>query len=73
MRIRWDRVVALMLAVVVLVLVARHGTEMGVFLGTMQYIGRSEEREEQMMGFIAFGLVMVLIVALVRILKDNNK
>ena len=64
--------VGLILAVVIVVLLVKHWTEMGYFLGTIQYIGPGYSREEQIMGLIAFGLVMVLIVALVRILKDSN-
>ena len=71
MTIKWANVVALALAIFALVLILKMPGEMGAFMATMRYIG-SGNRDEEMMGLLAFGLVMVLIVAVVKIIIEVN-
>lgn len=71
MTIKWANVVAFALAIFALVLIIKMPGEMGAFLATMQFIG-SGNPEEEVIGLLAFGLVMLLIVAVVKIIIDGN-
>ena len=72
MRILWGRVIAAAFGVVVLVLLIKDWHAIVGFLKTTEHIGPGHTREEQMLGLIAFGLICVLIVALVKILTHAN-
>ena len=47
--------------------------EIGVFLSSMKNIGPSHSPEEQTLGLIAFGLVAITIVAVVKILVHSQQ
>ena len=47
-------------------------TEMSVFLSNMTRIGPGHPPEDQVKGLIAFGLIGVTLVAIVRILRDHQ-
>lgn len=71
MIIKWANIVALALALAALIVIFKMPREIGAFLGTMRYIGSGNPNDE-MMGLLAFGLVLVLIVAVVRIAIDRD-
>lgn len=68
MKVRWDRVVGTALIVVVgLFCLVRCSAIEGFFAG-IRHIG-SEDREEHMLGLVAFGVLMVLLVILAQITR----
>lgn len=72
MNIRWNNIAALILAVVIIVLLAKNGPAIGAFLGSMKDIGPGHTAEEKTIGLIAFGLIGACLVAIVRILTHNR-
>ena len=72
MEIRWNNIIALMLIIVVLVILSRSGAEIGAFLSGIQRVGAGYSPDDRMFGFIAFGLVSILIVAIVKILTQGK-
>ena len=71
MEIRWRNIVALALLVFALVVVVHALPEITEFLSTMRHMGPSGDRDDRMFGLMAFGLVALTVVAVVRILKAN--
>lgn len=73
MRILWTNVFAIVLGVFGIVILVKNRIEITGFLGTMKDIGPGHSPEEQTVGLIAIGLVLVTIVALVKILTHNDR
>ena len=73
MEIRWNNLIALAMVIAAIVLVVKNPVEIGSFLGSMKAIGPGHTMEEKAMGLVAFGLIGVLIVAVVRIVVRNNE
>lgn len=72
MIIKWANIVALILALTALIVIFKTPHEIGAFLGTMRYIG-SGNPDDEMLGLLAFGLVLVLVVAVAKIAIDGNR
>lgn len=68
MKVLWGRVVATVFALIGLVVLIKFWPAITAFLSTMERVGPGNPREEQMLGAVAFGLIGVVIVALVKIL-----
>ena len=73
MNILWHNVVALFLTIFALTLLVRNGTEIRTFLATMKQVGPGYNPNEQVMGLLAFGLVLVAIVAVVKIVIEKSR
>ena len=56
MQIKWNNVIALGFALIVLVILAKGGNQIGSFLGAMTNVGPGHDPEEQVVGLIACGL-----------------
>jgi hypothetical protein len=72
-RILWPNVIALALLIFALVVVLRHGSSVSEFLGAMNGIGPGHDPSEQVMGLVAFGLILVSIVAVLKIVISTNR
>lgn len=72
MRILWHNVFVLALVIFAISVFASHCSQMEVFMGTMGHIGPGNTADDQVMGLIAFGLVLVAIVAVLKIMVENN-
>jgi hypothetical protein len=72
-KILWHNVFALMLVILVIVVMVSRRAEIGTFLAAMQDIGPGHNADEQVMGLIAFGLVLVAIVAVLKIVLGNDR
>jgi hypothetical protein len=69
--IKWSNVVALALGIVALVILWKAGPAVVLFLGSMRDIGPGPLKD-QAMGLVAFGLICIVIVAIVKILADGR-
>ena len=72
MVIKWSNIVALVLLLGAAALAIKHGGQIGAFLVTMQNIGPGHSVEEQTIGLIAFGLILVGILAAVKLFQNHN-
>jgi len=73
MQIHWQNIAALMLTIGALTLFLKYRPQISGFLSMMTMIGPGHDSEEQIRGFIAFSLVAISLVAIVRLLTHNNK
>jgi hypothetical protein len=73
MQVHWQNIVALMLAIGTLTLFLKYPAQISGFLASMQLIGPGHDPDEQTLGLIAFGLVAISLVAIVRLLTQNKK
>jgi len=72
-QIRWSGVITLLLAIFVLVVLLRYGADIRAFLSSMTDIGPGHRPEDKTLGFIAFSMVLIGIVALVKILTHDRR
>ena len=76
MEVNWTAIICFILAIFLIVLIARTHDKIGVFLGTMERVGPGHSTDEQVIGLMAFGLVVITIVGLVAVLvhrRDKNQ
>jgi len=73
MTTRWNNIIALILFVIALVLGVRFLPAIVGFLGSMNDIGPGHTTDEKTMGMMAFGLVAILLVAVVKVLTQGPK
>lgn len=72
MEIKWGNLIAFAMLLAAIVIAVSMGDRIVAFLHSMTDIGPGHTDEEKTMGLIAFGLVGVLIVAVVRILVSGR-
>ena len=72
MTVRWDRVVGLALVVVGLVFCVVHSPRIVDFFAGMRHIG-SHDREQHMMGVIAFGVLMIMATVVGRLVLYGRR
>jgi hypothetical protein len=72
MKVHWHRIIGLILLVIALWLLLRHRQAIDAFLSSMKDIGPGHSADEKTIGLIAFGLVGVCLVAIVKILTRNR-
>jgi hypothetical protein len=70
---RLPRIVAGVLLLGAVLIGIAHRGQITTFLSTMANIGPGHTREDQTVGLIAVGLICVAIVAVVRILANDNR
>ena len=71
MEIRWRNIIALSLLVFALVVLLKAYRQITAFLSTMAEVGPGSDSRELTCGLMAFGLIIIAVVAVVRILKDS--
>ena len=71
MTIKWTNIIALALVLAAVVVILTVPREIGAFLGTIRYIDGGDPHDE-MMGLMAFGLLLLLIVAVVKIAINGD-
>ena len=72
MKVLWGRVTASIFALIALVIALSNYRDIRAFLASMQYVDDPYQEPDCALGMIAFSLVGVLIVALVRILTSSG-
>ena len=73
MRILWGRVFTFLLALVIGGVLIVYAGPICRFLASMRHIGPGYSTEDKTLGLIAFGIVLVGILALARILTQSNQ
>jgi len=69
--IRWRNIIALALLVFAVVVLSKTYRQIAAFLSTMAAVGPEGDTTELTFGLMAFGLLVITVVAVVRILKDS--
>ena len=72
MQINWTGIICLALVIFVIVTVVHAHNKIAAFLGTIGQIGPGNSSEDKILGLIAFALVVLLIVAIVKILVSRQ-
>ncbi len=72
MKIKWNNVVVLALVVFALVIGLRFLPEIGGLLSTLSQVRPHGDPQQRVLGLMAFGLICVTLVAVVRILVNNK-
>ncbi len=72
MRIKWDRLIALVLVTTAAVLLIGNRNEVVGFLTTMKHVGPGHSPEQLTIGLMAFGLSVVAILAALKIALNAN-
>ena len=73
MTVKWPNVVALAFLVVALIVFVTASDEIGAFLGAIRNIGPGHSPDDQVMGLLAYGLVLAAFVAAVKIIVETNR
>jgi hypothetical protein len=73
MKINSNTIIAAILGVVALVFLLRYQAPASAFLATAKRIGPGNSPEEMSLGLIVIGFAGAVLVAIVRILTNNNK
>ena len=73
MQINWTGIICLALAILLIVVVVHAYDKISAFLGTMAQIGPGHTSDEKVIGLIAFSLVVLTIVGLVKILSQGPR
>jgi hypothetical protein len=73
MRILWPNIIAAALVTLAGVVLVKHSRPISAFIETMGHIGPGYSSDEQTLGLIAFAIVCISIVAVVKILSQNNR
>lgn len=72
MQIKWRNVIALILSVFALTVWLRNRELINEFIGNIGRIGPGHPGDERTLGLIAFGIVAVCIVVIVRLLTQHR-
>ncbi len=73
MSVKWHNVFALFLVVTGLIVLVNAPDAIGAFLGSMHRAGPGHSPDEQFMGLLAFGLILLLITAVTKIIIEANR
>ncbi len=73
MTVKWHNVAALALIVAGLVVLIKTPRAMAAFLGIMRHAGPGHTPDEQFMGLLAFGLILLVITAVTKIIVEANR
>ena len=72
MKPRWDNIFALGLIVFALWTLAHFPKEIDSFLGSMRYAGPGHTPDEQLIGLMAFGLIAMTLLGVIKIVLQRN-
>lgn len=73
MRILWRNIFVFIFAVVVLVLVIKYHSAIGLAFSDIEHLGPGHSTDEKFTGLIALGFIGVSVVAIVKILTQDPK
>lgn len=73
MQIRWNNIVAALLAIVILIVLVRCWPQIAAALTTVRDIGPGHSTADKTAGLIIIGLIGAALVAIVRILVGREK
>jgi len=72
MRIRWHNVFILALALVMAVMALRPHSPLGIFLHSMENLGPGHSTDEQILGLLAWLLMTILFLVVLRALRKTR-
>ncbi len=72
MRIIWPNVAALLLFIFAVVIAIRQRAPIARFLATLGHLGPGQPDDERFIGFVALGVILVALVAIVKLLTRKN-
>ena len=72
MTVRWSNIAAAALFLFAMVLLIANWREIEAFVGSVRSIGPNGTTEERVTGLIAFGVILVSLLGLVRILSSRG-
>lgn len=72
MEIKWPNVVAFALAIVAFFMAVSRQEEIATFLGSTQHLGSSPSITDRMHGLMAFGLMLVALLGVLRIVLNSQ-
>ncbi len=73
MKIRWTNVFVFGMTIAVILLFKEYGSEIIGFLRSMKNIGPGHSTEEKTIGLMAFGLIAILVVSIVKIITQTSQ
>ena len=73
MEVKWANVVMLALVIIAFVVAIRSRREIAGFLGLMGQLGPSNTPDERYWGFVATGLVFLIVAGLLRAIIESNR
>ena len=73
MKPRWDNIAVLGLIIFALIVLSEYPMHIGFFLRSMEHMGSGSTPDEQLMGLMAFGLVAITILGVIKIVLQNNR
>jgi hypothetical protein len=71
-RIRWNNLCILTLALIVAVMALRPHSPIGIFLHSLSTVGPGHSNDEQVRGLLAWLLMMILFIVVLRALLKNR-
>ena len=72
MKPRWDNIFALGLIVFSLLFLTSYPMQIGSFLRSVEYAGPGHTPDEQLMGLMAFGLIAMTLLGVIKIVLQHN-
>ena len=72
MEIKWPNVAAFALAIFAFIMAIRMHEQISAFLGSMGHLGSSPSIADRTHGLMAFGMLMVVLVGVLRILSNSQ-
>lgn len=69
---KWPNVFAFGLAIFACITLIRMHEQVGAFLGSMEHLGSSPSLTDRTHGLMAFGLVMVIVLGLFRLMFNSQ-
>lgn len=73
MQIKWSNVIAFAMVVFALVVFLKTYPQMAAFFAAMNDIGPGHDPDEQVRGLVAFGLIALTIVGIVKIVVNGGR
>ena len=72
MNFRWNRIIALALAIAAVLFAVRHGASCRAALDSIGHMGDNNSTDDRFVGFIVLGLIGAFVVAIVRIVIGDR-
>jgi Na+/glutamate symporter len=73
MEIKWSNIVAFALAVFALIVFSKTWPLIAAFFAAMKAIGPGHDPDQQVQGLVAFGLIALTLVGIVKILSSSGR
>ncbi|MCC6681240.1 MAG: hypothetical protein IT445_10115 [Phycisphaeraceae bacterium] len=72
MQIKWNNIIAVLLGILAIAIFAAYPGLVAGLINNLRGIGPGHPTEDKVMGLIAFGLIGILLVAIVLLLTHNQ-